>query len=218
MQWEEQHGWQLAVIALALVMALVGSLLMIGPAPEAPTGVAAISGECRVEGNGVPFCACAPAKDGVYTAAHCFYDNPPLSALTVNGVPVPGYSVDPVRDLAHIPLFADPSVQYAAPSGEATWRGLRHGHATFRWAGETGGPWELRPGMVIHRQSWDRWCSAMPTSWHPTLPGVPRLTEGESRVWYGDSGAGFYDEAGRLVGILSLFDDGGCSAWTVRVP
>lgn len=216
MRWEERCGMKLAALALAVLM--VGALLMVRPGPNAPAGVGPTTGTCRVEGNGIPFCACAPAKDGVYTAAHCFYDSPPLSALTVNGIRVTGYSIDPVRDLAHIPLLADPTVEYGVPDSAATWYGLRYGRADLRRTGETGGPWELRRGMTINRQTWDAWCAAMPGTWYPSLPGVPRLVEGESRVWYGDSGAGFYDAAGRLVGILSLFDEGGCAAWTVRVP
>lgn len=204
----------IGITALALVA--IGAVLLIRAAEDVALQAPSRATVHYVEAYGIPFCSCAPMRDGCYTAKHCFTFAPPLSALTVDGVPVPGYSLDPDRDLAHIPLWADPSIELGAPqNGDARWYGMRRGPARLLGRGKTMGPYSWRSGIRIQRQTYDAWCYGRNDL--PTLPGIPRLQLGEDRIRPGDSGGGFF-QGNKLVGILSLYDGGGCAAWTVSVP
>lgn len=207
---QRRTRWALGVVAV--VMAAVGLAgLATSGTVEAPSGAVTVH---YVEAFGVPFCSCVPMRDGCYTAKHCFTPMPPLYALTVDGVKVPGVGLDPNRDLAHIPLFADASVEYGEPA-DASWYGMRHGTARYLRSTDVQGPYHWPNGTYTDRQRYDTWCYARSNPWG--LPGIPSLGEGERPIKPGDSGGGFY-VGGRLVGILSLYDPSGCSAWTVRVP
>lgn len=201
-------------VVLAVLCALVGALLLTRP-EDAEIDAPAASMH-YVEAYGRSFCTCTPMADGCYTAKHCFTPPVPLHALTVDGVPVPGIGFDPSRDLAHIPLFADPSVRYGKPTERVTWYGMRHGTARLLKVGDVRGPYTWPGGTYTDRQTYDAWCYARDDL--PLALGIPALGPGEDRIRPGDSGGGFYNDAGELVGILSLFDSRGCGAWTVRVP
>ena len=161
--------------------------------------------------NGQHRCACAPVPTGCYTAKHCFLALPRGAVMKANGVTVTRYTLDPARDLAHIPLGADPDQELGAPGGVAEWLGKRHGHAVFRLGGVCVGPVYVKGRLSVQEQDEDLWCYAK--------DGIPGglAQHGDDVIRPGDSGGGFYVD-GRLVGILSLYDAVGCAAWTVRVP
>lgn len=219
MRWRRiDHG---VVIAVLVALALLGVLWFVTEpaAPEPPSGTAALSdGRCLLMAAGHARCSCARMSDGVYTAKHCILDGPPLHLVTINGQPVTEYSLDPTRDLAHIAMWADPSVELGQPrvGDVAQWYGIRHGHAVLRQEQRCGGPFSWPGRHTVAASAWDKWCYAKPASWFPSLD-APRLGEGEGEIRPGDSGAGFY-VAGKLVGILSLYNDESCGAYTVRVP
>lgn len=211
MTWSERNGGKALVVILALLIVVVGVLLVVRV--EAGVAPARAGGVRYLEAYGQRICACVPMRDGCYTAKHCVLGTP-RSALTVSGVSVPAIGIDPKRDLAHIPLWADPSVVLGVPSGIADWYGQRHGRAEYRrsqdWHREVWGS----NGAYVQPQRLDVWCYARDD--YPLLNILP-LRVGDDVIRYGDSGGGFF-VGGKLVGILSLFDPVGCGAWTVRVP
>jgi len=209
---DERRGF---LFLLAAIAVLAGALLMIDLQPSSPAG-GGIGQPRYLEAYGRRYCTCTPMADGCYTAKHCLDpDPPPLSALTVDGKRVTAYTLDPYRDLAHIPLWPDTETVLGEPTdGLAYWYGMRQGTAIVRATQVIGGPLSWDDGTYVQRQRWDAWCYARDDL---ALPGIPALGDGDSPIKPGDSGGGFYS-GGKLVGILSLFDPDGCSAWTVRVP
>lgn len=165
--------------------------------------------------NGIRRCTCTPTVDGCYTAAHCIAGLPRVTGMTLDGEPVPvRYSIDPNRDLAHLPYAGDPGQELGTPhvGDMAVWRGISSGGGVARLGAEgvRRGPFSFPYlNLTMPCQSFDVWLvgrEALPLSvrWDDPGPILP-----------GDSGGGFYVD-GKLVGILSL--DGGYAADTVRVP
>lgn len=164
--------------------------------------------------NGQIRCTCTPATDGCYTAKHCFDALPRGAQFTLNGQPVTRYSLDPTRDLAHIPMGADPTVvlDVAVDGQEGVWQGAVSGGGIARLIGPqvVMGPYTYPwLHLTVQRQPMDVWLVA-----RETFPSSFNVND-QGPVRPGDSGGGFYID-GRLVGILAL--TGGYSADTVRVP
>ena len=188
------------VLAVALVWCAADSR----PASAAP----------RVYVNGAARCACAPVPDGCYTAKHCLDNLPPGAVVTLGSERVLAWSLDPDRDLAHMPYGADPEQVIGVPDvgAHAIWRGIRTGAAEMRRAHVHSGPIYRGQRLAVQAQTYDVWCHAK----NGLVGGLP-LPSWADVIRPGDSGAGFYVD-GVLVGILSLNAPAGCGAWTVRVP
>ena len=180
-----------------------------GPRPAAHVAPKVL----RLYVNGAPRCACVPVPDGCYTAKHCLTGLPARAVVSLgDGTVVTRWTLDPTRDLAHLPYGADPAQAMGAPyeHAPAVWAGYRSGVAVHRREGAVIGPVYDRGKLEVQRQTFDVWCYGR----DGILGGVPR--DGDL-IHPGDSGGGFYVD-GVLVGILSLYDPMGCGAWTVRVP
>lgn len=212
-----QRGERVLLLVAAICLAIMG-LAMLARASSRPAEEqvepATVPSALVLRVNGEVRCTCTPTVDGCYTAAHCFQALPRGATFSLNGQPVTRWSLDPVRDLAHIPLGADPGVTFGAPvPGQlGTWLGAVSGGGVAR-AISTGvamGPYSFPALRVwMARQPFDVWMvgsDCLPTSVRADDPGP---------VLPGDSGGGFYID-GNLVGILSLH--GGYGAETVRVP
>lgn len=192
----------LAVIGLAWI-ALATQTTDVEPAAAPGTLVMRVNGAIR--------CACVPVPDGCYSAKHCLDDVPRSARVTIEDVRVWAWTLDPARDLAHLPIGAAPqAVGTPAPGAVATWRGLRSGAAILRRTDMAFGP--VADGATpIQRQLFDVWCYS-----RCDVPGGLCL-DWTQMIRPGDSGGGFFVD-GVLVGILSLYDPRGCGVWTVRVP
>ena len=202
----------LLMLAAALGM-LAAMVYAVEPADVLPMS---LPPALSLQANGRHLCACTPMRDGCYTAKHCFIGMPAGTRLTVEGQPVPAYTLDANRDLAHIPLGADPSVEFGVPTAGdvAVWAGVRHGRAVYR-----GGVWlvgytDARGRQKVQPQEFQKWAMA---TWGLDVPGLGVLQPGESPVLPGDSGGGFW-VGGKLVGIISLAATAGSSCWTVSIP
>lgn len=166
--------------------------------------------------NGEQRCVCVPVPSGCYTAAHCFQALPYGAQMILNGRPVRAYSIDPTRDLAHIPAGANPNQRLGVPGhGEyGVWRGIRSGVGKVFRTGIVWGPYDF-PHLHVHiqRQQFDLWQVGV-----DSVPAVRNAADPDV-IFPGDSGAGFWiigPEGPVLVGILSMSD--GWGADTVRVP
>lgn len=209
--------WAIAAVGVLFILACAWWMVDTARPPvtvdehEAPRSAPAPA-VLTLYANGHVRCSCVPVPDGCYTAKHCFQGLRSTASLTLDGVPVRAYSVDPARDLAHIPQGANPRQLIGVPADDAlgVWRGQRTGIARLAVAGAVMGPFnftEMR--ILIDRQPFDRW--AVGTTFFPTV--IRWDDEGPIRP--GDSGGGFFVD-GVLVGILSM--SGGYTASTVRVP
>lgn len=207
---------KLALLLAAAFLAIMGLALIVRasrPAEE-PVEPATVPSALVLRVNGHARCTCTPTIDGCYTAKHCFQALPAGAVFTLNGQPVTRYGLDPSRDLAHIPMGADPSVVFGVPmDGQVgTWMGALSGGGVARvisTAVPMGPYWFAALHVSMQRQPFDVWAvgrECLPESVHVNDPGP---------VLPGDSGGGFYVD-GRLVGILSMH--GGYGADTVRVP
>jgi hypothetical protein len=207
---------KLALLLAAVFLAIMGlAMLVRAPRPaDDPIEPATVPSALVLRVNGDVRCTCTPTRDGCYTAAHCFQALPAGARFTLNGQAVTSYSIDPARDLAHIPMGADPSVTFGAPvEGQlGTWLGAVSGGGVARVISTAVpmGPYSF-PALHVRmaRQPYDVWAVG-----RDSLPGSVRMDD-PGPVLPGDSGGGFY-LGGNLVGILSLH--GGYGAETVRVP
>lgn len=157
--------------------------------------------------NGRHRCICTPIADGCYTARHCFEGLPAGARVTVGGLPLGAYSVDPARDLAHVAMWADPTQVVGGPMPP-------EGDESSQWYGRRSLPMAYLGQYSTHGQrpylrSLDTWAEiCVGCQWGGSDWGLIRR---------GDSGSGVYYQ-GRLVGILARYDDVTSGAWTVRVP
>ena len=121
-------------------------------------------------------CSVAPMNDGLYTARHCLVGLNYRHTVYMGHQRVYTWSLDPARDLAHIPLLGRPGAVLRHPGmGE---------HAEYRAQNGNG---TLLSNILVQMGSYvfREWCHT-----------------GGDQVRRGASGSGIYSEAGDLLGIV----------------